>query len=467
LTEKYTFSHTSFWGETGDCERAFIHFGLADCRLTVACIKERDFCMRGLKEKLKKIKWLRNIVRTIKSLFRKAKRPFDSMRSVFYLGKSRRRRHTSDKIRIGFLVQPPTSWDKQMNVYENAKRRENTEVFMFVIPIEDFDTYKIVPDYTDNYFCENYPESIKLLNEDGSCIDLAAYHLDYLFYPRPYDYRIPEMVQSSRMVKYTKCCYIPYAFTAFLVFHEHMLKNTFFYNQYFFFADSLYVQSSFEKKYRKSVRAGLRKIEFLGYPSFEKYLALRNSKDEGYITWTPRWSFDSAEGGSTFLLFKENFADFIRATGRKAIFRPHPLIHAEIIRAKLMTQEEWDAYMNELRELNVVIDTSSPIDDILKKTDILISDFSSIIISFFLTGRPVIYCDSGVVLTEEYNELMKHLYVAKSWNDVLNFYNDIADGNDSLKSDRAQYIDEMYSDAAGSADKIVDCICRDYAETAL
>jgi hypothetical protein len=416
--------------------------------------------MYEFKERLKKIKWLRKTVRAIKALPKKAKTPFNRLRSTYYLKK--KKEHYSDKIRIGFIVQGSTSWDKIEDVYEIARAREDIETFLFVVPPENFDTYEIIPDYTDNFFCNKYPESIKAMDENGVCLDLAKYHLDYLFYQRPYDYRLPKELRSDRMVKYTKCCYIPYAFTAFEVFHRHMLKDEFFDNQYLFFAESAYVKSSFEKKYWYSSKKKIRRIEFLGYPSFEKYLNLRGKDSEGYVTWTPRWSFDKVEGGSTFIIYKDYFLEFIRKTRRKAIFRPHPLIHAEIIRSHIMSEEEWNNYLNELRKLDVVIDMESPIDEILEKTDILISDYSSIIISFFLTGRPVVYCDNGVVLTDEYMEMMKNIYIANSWDDVEKFYGDIDKGNDYMKNQREVYVEENYACAVGSTGKIVDCVCEDW-----
>lgn len=416
--------------------------------------------MHEFKERLKKIKLLRKIVRAIKSVLKNAKRPYDIARSTHYL--KTKKEHHSDKIRIGFIVQYASAWDKQESVYNTAKSSENIEVYLFVVPPEDFDTYEIIPDYTQNFFCSKYPESIKAMDENGVCLDLARYQLDYLFYQRPYDYRIPKEIRSDRMVKFTKCCYIPYSFTDSKVFCNNMLKDDFFDNLYYLFADSSYAQFVFRKKYWYSAKKNIRHVEFLGYPSFEKYLNFRGKDGEGYVTWTPRWAFYQADGKSTFLLYKDYFLEFIRKTGRKAIFRPHPLIHAEIIRTHIMSEEEWNNYLDELRKLDVVIDIESPIDEILKKTDILISDYSSIIISFFLTGRPIIYCENGVALTDEYMDMMKHIYIANSWDDVEKFYSYIDEENDFMKPLRDRYIEEKYANSIESAQKIVDCICEDW-----
>jgi CDP-glycerol glycerophosphotransferase (TagB/SpsB family) len=218
----------------------------------------------------------------------------------------------------------------------------------------------------------------------------------------------------------------------------------------------------FVEKYRYSAKKKIRRIEYLGYPSFQKYLNWRGTDGEGYVTWTPRWSFDPVKGGSTFVLCKDRFIDFIRRTKRKGIFRPHPLIYDELMRSHIMTDEEWNDYLGELKSLGVIVDIESPIDDILKKTDILISDFSSMVMNFFMTGRPIIYYENGVPLNEDFLDIMKHNYVAYSWEDVEKYYDCISNGNDYLRAGRDRYIETKYGNSIGSVDRIVDCICEDW-----
>jgi hypothetical protein len=416
--------------------------------------------MHEFKERLKKIKWLRKIVRAIKALLKKAKTPFDRLRSTYYLKK--KKEPYSEKVRVGFIVQSSSAWDKTEDVYEIAKAREDIETFLFVVPQEDFDTYVIIPDYTDNFFCNKYPESIKVMDENGVCLDLAEYHLDYLFYQRPYDYRLPKEMRGDRMVKYTKCCYIPYGYTPSDVSNNVLLKDEFYDNLYFLFCESEYVKSLYVNKYRYSTKKAIRKIEYLGYPSLEKYLNWRGTAGEGYVTWTPRFSFDKIQGGSTFVLCKDRFADFIRRTKRKGIFRPHPLIYDELMRKHIMSDKEWNEYLDELKSLGVIVDIESPIDDILKKTDVLISDYSSIVVSFFMTGRPIIYYDNGIALNYDYIAMLKHNYIAYSWDDVEKYFDCINTGNDYQKAERDRYIEKTYGDTIGTAGRIVERICEDW-----
>ena len=417
-----------------------------------------------MKEKLKRIKWLRKIVRAFKALWYKVKRPFDSAISRFYIKKNNHNRgiKNSDKIRIGFIAQIAWSWDKLERVYAAAKDREDVESFLFVVPEDNFDTYELIPDYTDNYFVEKYPESIKLLNEKGECLDLVDYNLDYLFYQRPFDYRLPEAVSSKRMVKHLMCCYLPYGFTASDAFNYNNLKNDFFDNQYFLFMDSPYMKNLFIKKYHYSYSRKIKRIEYLGYPGLEKYLEMgEKNLTTGYITWTPRWSFDEHQGGSTFLKYKDNFIEFAETCGKSFFFRPHPLIHAEIIRHNIMTEDEWVKYLSDLEKKDVLIDIESPIDGILEKTEILITDFSTIIGSFFMTGRPIIYCENGIEFNPVYQEMKDYMYVAHTWDEVQKYTNELLAGRDVLKSERLQFIEDTYKSSKGSGYRIIERICED------
>jgi hypothetical protein len=223
---------------------------------------------------------------------------------------------------------------------------------------------------------------------------------------------------------------------------------------YFMFTDSEYTKSILEKKYSRSAKKKIRNIKYLGSPALEQCV---NHKGEGgYITWSPRYA--NWQGGSTFLEYRDFFPEFVRKTGRKVIFRPHP----GVFTTHLMTDEEWAVYLKELDDLGVITDITSPVDEIFEKTDILIADYSSVILNFFLTGKPVIYCENGIVFSEAFMGVKENSYVAHSWDEVERFYEGIVGGNDSKKAGREKYIEENFGNMMGAADRIVDCICEDW-----
>ena len=120
------------------------------------------------------------------------------------------------------------------------------------------------------------------------------------------------------------------------------------------------------------------------------------------------------------LNYKDSFINFCRNLKKKidVIFRPHPLMFDELIKKNIITQKEKDDFLYALEELNIQMDVKSPIDVILNKTDILITDFSSIILQFFLTNRPIIYCKKNIDFNESGKIIEKGMYVITTWDEV-------------------------------------------------
>lgn len=413
-----------------------------------------------MKEKLKKIGWFRKTVKVIKNVLSNIYRCIRRCIVIAYLKK--RRPVSNERIKVGFIAQSAGVWDKMEPVYSALKRNEHFYTYLFVVPEDNFKTYEIKPDYEENFFCTHYPESIKVLDNNGNCMDPKEYQVDYLFYQRPYDYRLPKMLRSSRMVQYTKCCYIPYGFVASDTFDGNNLKNEFFDNQYIMFMDSEYMKKKFIRRYPIASYIGAKQVEYLGYPALEKYIQwgkLENS--EGYITWSPRWSFDSKNGESSFLKYKDQFLEYTKKNKGKYIFRPHPLMPVELVDKGILTEEQWKEYIYKLENNGVVYDVVSPIDSILRKTEILITDFSTIIGNFVMMGRPVIYCDTGVKLNPPYQEMRKCIYTVYDWENVEKICSRLQVGIDSTQSIRRSYVDQEEDSILGASERIVDRLIAD------
>ena len=214
------------------------------------------------------------------------------------------------------------------------------------------------------------------------------------------------------------------------------------------------------KRYRFSVFLKKRRIEYLGYPALFKYLSLESDSQEQCITWTPRWSTDSVIGGSNFVNFAESFLQLIKNDNYKYIFRPHPLMFDELISKGVITQQYKDRFLDELKQHNVLFDVSSPIDLIFKKTAVLITDFSSIIPQFFLTGRPIIYCEGGIPLEETLKEMVDLNYYASNWDDVTNHLDSILKEKDDKKKERLAYIESNYKNMSDPVVAIVDDLIK-------
>ena len=404
-----------------------------------------------------------------KSLFYRA------LRKIFYIGKSvcldirsdirllkLKNKTCGNKIRVGFIVQMPEIWDKQQVVYEELLKRDNTEVFMFVVPSYDIEKRVITTNYENNYFLNRYSSVIRAIDTFGKAIDLKAYELDYAFYQRPYDMYLPEQLRSHNVSAYCKCCYIPYGFSGADVFDEGNTNRDFFRNIYFTFMESSYMQKKLVRKYPISSRMGIRHIEDLGYPSLEPYFAKRTSETLKTVLWTPRWSYDAKLGGSHFVEYKnlpfvlqDKFKDI------RCVFRPHPLMFGELKSKELMTETDVETYLSAVENCGIVYDTGTPINAALDEADVLITDYSSIIIMYFLTGKPIIYCKSHIEFNETFQKLGQYMYLAESEEDIYFYMEQLSNGNDSLKEKRLEFISREFSKHINADKRIIDRIIDD------
>ena len=160
------------------------------------------------------------------------------------------------------------------------------------------------------------------------------------------------------------------------------------------------------------------------------------------ITWTPRWSVDPVIGGSNFLNYWSDFLNLIENKKFRFIFRPHPLMFDEMIKKGFIDEEFKNNFLHKLEQHNVLFDIDSPIEEIFKKTDLLITDFSTIISQFFMTNRPIIYCTAGIPLNKDYLEMMRFSYTANNWQEVLTHIQNIDGKGDAYSKNRINYIKE-------------------------
>ncbi len=114
-----------------------------------------------------------------------------------YMINSPRNSSSGDRIRVGFLVQMPEIWDKQVDIYDECKHRDNIDTFLFVVPNTSLLSQTIENNYKNNYFLMKYSDAIRVFDENSNLINLKSYNLDYLFYPRPYDQHLPRKLRSK------------------------------------------------------------------------------------------------------------------------------------------------------------------------------------------------------------------------------------------------------------------------------
>lgn len=382
---------------------------------------------------------------------------YDDYKADRYMKIVAAKKNNHDKIRVGFIVQMAEIWDKQIDVYNEMKNDSLFEVFMFVVPKYDIAEGRVEINYDNNYFINNYKEAIRFFDDKKNNINIDSYELDYVFYQRPYDMYLPAELRSNELVKKIKCCYLPYAFWPFEDISVGYDK-AFFRNIYLSFMDTEenadYLRNNLKSKRNKAV--------CLGYPVFNRY---RNGDKSGKAClWTPRWATDLKVGGNNFFKYKNNFIELRdEFKDLPLILRPHPLAFQNYVVSGLISAEDMDKYIQTLEEHNIVLDKNALIDTTFTNTGILISDISSIMIQFFLTGKPIIYCPTGSEICMTYKKMLPGIYIAENWDDVLKYIREINNGNDYLLEVRKKIIDELSGNSENASKRITDYIIDDWS----
>ena len=390
----------------------------------------------------------------------------DKELTAYWLSRQTQFQYEKRKIRVVFIVQSRVTCDKFLPVYEAMTARDDISPFLF---LHTDNKYK----HTDSawkYFRDRYPDA--LIYDNCTLPDIRLLKPDYVFISNPYENRrtFPSL-RVTDIVKFAKVCVISYGATLAYSFAERLFNDfpDFYENVYMMFCSGETIKTLAEKKFTMNLTR--QQFEFYGYPELKSfYLLEKTPSAKKRILWTPRWTpgerDESRVGGSHFLSYKDNFLALIERCGDNAefYFRPHMNLFRELVRNGDMTNEEVAAYKKNLDEAHVIRHTDlSGMDKSIRDIDIFITDYSSIIIDLFLTGRPVIYCKfPNAVPLPEYKEMFKAMYIAQSWQDVERYLGDLMADKDPLFDRRQEIAKKIYKKHEHATEQIIERIVRDF-----
>lgn len=394
--------------------------------------------------------------------------------AAYYLQEIHNRAHTERKMRVLFLVHDPVIWDKQQPVYDVFAADATVETVIVLVPTykaTDVAAQNSVGRYDMHYwksFHEHYPNVYDFTN----AYDLRIFAPDYIFLPTPYEALRPLCGTHAReLTKFAKLCYLPYGTQGMKFFiHAEMEMPEFFSHLSFFFCDSEEEKSMMESAYPMTVNAGVQHFEDLGYPGFEPYL---NTSHEDRairkVLWMPRWNTEKWIGGSHFFDYKDVFLAFAKKYGSEELkfaIRPHPLMFDNFVQKGQMTAQEVADYKEQLTVYGVELDEGRfAAEEALRAADILLTDFSSLNMPFFLLDRPMIYCPNDSEPTDDYRQMLNGSYVARNWDEAEYHLEHLLRGDDPAAARRREIIAVFRRKHMGAAQRIVARLKRDYADS--
>lgn len=391
---------------------------------------------------------------------------------AYYLTKTHNRMRSEHKARILFLVENDFVWDKQSLIYDVLVADEDVEPIIVLLPSYsgmDHAMGRTVGGYEEHYwhfFHDRYMDVYDFTN----VMDLRIIQPDYIFLALPYEALRPlSGTLMHELVQIAKLCYVDYGVPGTKFFLHEWKKFPFFSYLSFYFCDSAEEKIAMEATHPYTVATGLQHFEDLGYPAYEPYLKYRREQHTvRRVLWTPRWTTDPVVGGSHFLEYKDLFVDFAkkyRSDQLEFVIRPHPFMFDNFIQRGYMTESEVAMYKEKLNACGIILDDGActPF-EALSRADILLTDFSSLNMPFFLLERPMIYCPNGTEPTEDYKEMLRASYAAEDWAQVESLLELLIRGEDPAADLRRTIVAAFREKHLGAAKRIVDRLKADYAD---
>lgn len=383
------------------------------------------------------------------------------------------------KIRVGFIVRELAVINKSLSIINHLINDSRFEVYLLCVPTNIHRTS--CNDNNDTYECCSklgYSNLVNTLNPDGDWLSIESMNLDYIFYNTPYNHFYPKQYKSSNVSKYCKICVCLYAMTMMKDEITTTLNKDFFKYVYYFFSEAKSTAKYNKDRYLITHWLGLQKSEYLGIPVLEyfyKYNGQKKStswsfsKNEFRVIWTPRWTTDKRYGGSNFFEYSEKIIKFFEVnTDLDLLLRPHPIMFENFLKTGELSQQDYDGFIHRIKQTkNIDIDTQKDYLDTFYDSNILISDISSVIPEYLITGNPVIFCKQNMILelTDECDKFIKACYCVETDVELINCIEKLSKGLDPMKEIRMQIIKECFGDVLCTAtENIVSAIVKDYGK---
>lgn len=379
-------------------------------------------------------------------------------------------------INVLFVCHTPTLWSMFEKLYASMVEDRTFSVKVIALPYK----HSSVPggQYKDDGIFE-YLEKIgvdvirgydKNINE---WIDPASLNPDYIFFQTPYDL-FQEKYSAFNVSMYAKICYIPYGMNLFSGFVDNIIHPiSFFEHVKLFFLENKYSFNNYVNKFINEQWFNTKNIVIVGHTKIENFYDVnitdeviwkhKPCKNIKRILWTPRWS--TSDGTCHFFDYKDFFFEFChKHQSVDFAFRPHPLCLQNFLKTGEMSYKDIENLRNDYENSkNMVIDESNEYKNTFVTSDILISDVSSMITEFFVTGKPIIYTHRIDVFNSIGKKISEGLYFVNNKYELERKLDMLLSGNDPLKEKRYELLKEVfYYPKDGSCLKIKNSLLNDF-----
>ncbi len=371
------------------------------------------------------------------------------------------------KLKVLFLAELGAKWDAMDSVYWAYKNRKDCEVQVVIAPIFRAVKYPNGEIKSDVIY-RDYLSKIGINHIPFKDYDIKKELPDITFTSQPYESVTPEQFWAENVAPYTRLVYLPYYTVASISCNEQRLVQC--RMPIHKLAWKVVVQSPYVKEVYKEYFIGdVDKIVPYGLPKWDYVVNMpkRNielpdewGKLKGKRTILISYHYNIKNPKFFMQSIKELFAK-VEGSNRACIIRFHPLMDMMYNVYYTEMKLDWEKLKSKLENSkNFVIDENERYDMAFKFSDIFLTEPTSLIYQYVLTGKPIIVM---------YGEELKYIEEKDKWKVTFikqgNFYNTdnidngyeicqkIFDGGDILFNDRLNYIKTVLPNADGKIGK--------------
>lgn len=390
--------------------------------------------------------------------------------------------HHNDKMRIVFIVQRTEIFNSVRTVFEAAVDNDECEVYLLPLPRcanehKEFlwDTYARVVEFCHQLCGGTVIDTYNF--ETEKYFNLTELLPDYIFLNAPYTSQYPDEYSAEKLTLIAKVCYVPYGYAMpnekkysnlyADPFNVDLMKNI-----SFLFSDGD-VTYSYCKKNRMWLCELLlgKRLYNIGYPRFDTIDSHVVRPIENIILWMPRWTaskqIDDGNLESHFWDYNDSLLEYIDGQNYyHLVIRPHPLMFENYIKYDLMSEQDVLTYKEVMKNNEkFFLDEKSSYDDAFNTADVLVTDYSSTIIEFFLRGKPIIYCGKREELSTRIEYVTKTFYYVNEWEQLKKVLDDLKSGVDPLMEERWIAIEQFREGTQEAGKAILNVLREDYASS--
>lgn len=402
-----------------------------------------------IKEMLKKCSFLYCIWKEIK----KGKHCIDR----FYGYRNRKNKKIGNLQKIVFIVDYPQGWNSLRTIYESMKNQEKIHTLLIAYTGNEFNDNHSVE------FWRKVDQNAIIIENVEQVIKLKDLKADIIFRQTPYDIEYPVEYSAKNICRYSKLCYVTYGYDTSPKKHlEIGYNHKFFPFGYAFFADNNNVYRFLQKKKKESKYYRNINIFNYGFPRFDLVDPPNEKLNYTSYLYIPRWSMDAEyNDASTFFIYMENLiALFSENDKYKLIIRPHPSMFTNFIQNKYMSEREVKEFKEKIGALNnIYLDENKDYMPCFKEADVLIADFSSLIVEFFLSGKPIIYCGDTAEFNQETENIVNTFYKISNWFEIEKIIKRLIECDDPLLEIRLKAIKNFWKNNSQNAGRRIAWAC--------